>query len=321
LIGAAVQLRRGVNGVNPSSDTELLITNDFGVPQDFMQAGEAAPEAGLTFGRFLPRVALTSLIGTGVAGLIGPDGAGQAVVSSAPGTGRFIRARRGQAAPIGAGDLLFRSFLGETQGAEFDGLLIRAALSGPPGQISAANNEALISFTPGFTVPLRTLRKGEEISATPGLSPRRFLAFWSMRSPTGPGTTLGLAWVRLAGPGVSAANDCALQVEVDSHSGRYQVVASLAGAPDFANQALFRGQLREPGGRAARMPVLDLRKGTLFQTAFGEAARLRSIRLGVRGRDATGAGGKGLPSCVAGSHCGVLLDLGRRRAAALLRSP
>jgi hypothetical protein len=138
-----------------------------------------------------------------------------------------------------------------------------------------------------------------------------------------------LALVRLAGPGVTAANDRALlliqttgfadgqtltllregdpapgcpgarigtlrRVDVDPYYGHYLVLATLAGAPASSNLALFRGHsradLNSPAAQSLRKPYLALRKGFWI----GQSTPITSFTLPDNHTSKGGAGAVGL---------------------------
>ena len=193
--------------------------------------------------------------------------------------------------------------------------------------ITKANNEMLISNRFGSLE--NVLQKGEAIGTLPvfpGTVLAKVLRFWSVNEKQ------VVALVQLKGPRTTASNDVALilaneaannftillqeggtasgcdgsrigviqSVEVDSEDRNYYIISSLTGAVAGQDQALFAGNLVDaPLGRAVqRRPVLEMRKGSLFRTEFGNQAKITSMAFGVRSSDVTGASEKGLPTAV-----------------------
>ncbi|MCB1235153.1 MAG: hypothetical protein KDM91_08790, partial [Verrucomicrobiae bacterium] len=150
----------------------------------------------------------------------------------------------------------------------------------------------------------------------PGVTISRILAYWA-------DTERAVIHATLRGPGVTSANDGAVllvnpgvetrillregdpvcdwdcpkiasiqRVEFNRYNRRYAIVASLTGS-NARNQALFAGHVVS-AHPVRNLPLLRLRKGSLYQSPAGQTTRLRSIDLrpivestgsGANGRD------------------------------------
>lgn len=244
---------------------------------------------------------------------------------SATGTVPTSIARQGDAAsfkthPSVTVPMTFQAMLGESINVNGFGL-VRATLAGPANQ--AAFNEGLWlePVTPGPAEMV--LHKSEEfVSSGATVKVGRILSFW-------PAGDRIVVLVKGYGVGINSANDCALlvahkdganwvlqsllregdalcdwdcprvaaiqRVEVDPVNGHYAIVAALTGSKG-RNQALLLGRLdvgNDTARHSLRLPVMALRKGTLYNTRHSESTRLLSIDLRPR-LDRSGAGGKGL---------------------------
>ncbi|MCB1064109.1 MAG: hypothetical protein KDN20_14465 [Verrucomicrobiae bacterium] len=206
----------------------------------------------------------------------------------------------------------YRSFLAESI-SPTNALLHRASLTGVP----AAKNEGVWHNNVGLIAS-----KGDPAPVTPSTALwKRFLGVWAV------GDQEVLILAQFSGRGITSRNDCALllrqssgqwitllregdaipngeigrigtiqRVELQPENGHYLVLTSLSGAPASSNQALFVGQLSagdssQPG---ARLPSLRLRKGSAYLATLGASTQLKSLAPLTSGRDATGAGSKGL---------------------------
>jgi hypothetical protein len=219
--------------------------------------------------------------------------------------------------------ITFSSFLAESLDNNENGV-IRAMIQG--SGITKANNEGLWKAGPG-TVGQRLAQKGNPIN---GATVAGFKAFWSTANQC-------LIWLKLSGPGVSAANNEALvvvqtggaldgeplvllrkgdsapgyspakignivDVEVEANGGQYIVLTTLTGAPATKNLALFRGQSATTAASAnhsvLRKPVPVLRKGELFDN---QPSPVKSISIRTNSRTPGGAGCVGLASTINGA--------------------
>ncbi len=200
--------------------------------------------------------------------------------------------------------------------------VFRATLKGGP----SSENEALGH---GLHPSNVAWKKGDLPSAFDpafgaGVKQVRFLKYW----PVGILKVIYLA--KVAGPGVNAANDCALflweagaptltllregdyapgcdcpkvgviqSVDVEPSNGRYVVLTSLTGS-SAANQALFTGDASAGDSstkQALRLPSLQLRKGTGYQAPTGTTTKILSMTF-ANTTDAAGTGAKGGPQVI-----------------------
>lgn len=227
-------------------------------------------------------------------------------------------------AAAGGGE--FRSFLAESISRTTNAIVYRASLTGVP----STQSEGVWHRSAGLIA-----RKGDPAPITPSTALwKRFLGVWAV------GDQEALILAQFSGRGISSRNDCALllrqsngqwltliregdaiptgeavrigsiqRVECDAENGHYLVLTSLSGAPATSNQALLAGQLsagdhNQPG---SRLPSVRLRKGSAYLANLGASTFLKSITAPTSGRDATGAGSKGLASPING-HGSLLLN-------------
>lgn len=330
-------LRRGPGGVNATNDTGIMTINlSTAAPLDVSaREGGGTGAAGAEFRQFFGRAAAgrTNFYTFGAFQV--PTGATVAeqglFFDQSSGGSRGVVATLATPVPGGAVGETFRAFTGETSTTQ--GLSIyRAILTGEG--VTAANHEGLWDEDNNVIL----YRKGAGVGPGPdpdggggavppvaqleaGVVIQRILRFWPV------GSDGSVVLVKLRGPGVTAANDCALffqdssqditlrllregdpvcdwdgpqvrviqRVDVNPIDGRYAIVVSLTGAP-VRNQALLTGLARFglPNTQSGfRYPSLTLRKGTFYDSGFSQTTRLRAIDL-RQTTDRTGAGGKGL---------------------------
>ncbi len=330
-------LRSGPGGVNATNDTGIMTLNvATGAPLDVSaREGGGTGAVGAVFRQFFGRAAAgrTNFYTFGAfhvpAGATVPEQG--LFFDQSGGAARGVVATLATAVPGGAGGETFRAFTGET-GSTQGFSIYRAALTGTG--VTAANNEGLweednnvILYRKGAGVGPGPDPDGGGGSVPPveqleaGVVIQRILSFWPV------GSDGSIVLVKLRGPGVTAANDCALfyqdssqditlrllregdavcdwdcpkigaiqRVDVNPVDGRYAIVVSLTGSP-ARNQALLTGRARFglPTTQSGfRYPVLRLRKGTYYDSGFSQATRLRGIAL-RQTTDRTGSGGKGL---------------------------
>lgn len=289
--------------VSPASDSH--IANKQMNPMDEVCEGLASPIAGVNYGHLLPRVGVQGHKMVYAAALQnGGSAANQAVfVKTRAANDATLIARKGDPAP-GAGSARFSSFRGE--GIVNGKVLLRAQVTGGLEGLWSDRDGALKSIA----------LAGQQAPGRPaGVTFRRFLQ-WHLTGNLdvaflaqvrGPGVTAGNdtgVWFRtLAGntfsllqEGETAAGCAGAQVgpiqamDVDA-AGNYVLLTALRGASAAGNQALFLGQFAT-GSLARRLPVLALRKGSLFDRPGAE--QLRAIRLAGHITDAQGCGSKGL---------------------------
>jgi hypothetical protein len=228
-----------------------------------------------------------------------------------------LTARQGQTVVLpGSPAVTFRAFLGETVGDV--NATFRAFITGEG--ITRANDEGI--FLEGVLRPY--LREGEPIDAVnaPGVVIAGFLGYWPVQN-----SFKVAALVKLRGPGVTRANDCAVvlgaadnstpiqillregdiagvddasrvaviqRVDADSVNGHYHILASLTGSAS-RNQALFQGNAELGDNttlKGRRLPAMVLRKGQGYQQPGGETSTIKTLTMPVA-TDKTGAGAKG----------------------------
>lgn len=184
--------------------------------------------APLTLGQFLPRIASGGSAHAFVAALSAPSDENQAALLF-DSTGPVIIAQKSELAKFNGIDVRFHSFLGESI-ASGGSVIIRSTLSGEG--VNRTNNEAL--HLAGRSIsPNPIARKGD---IAPGFAPEsniRIAAFLSYQCTRQGGSALYLA--RLSGPGVTAANDLALFVDVTE-----SIVAIPPGSPIRPSHLLLR---------------------------------------------------------------------------------
>ncbi len=314
-------LRRGTGDANAGNDSGVLTLN----PNDASVLDATLREGGSgAFGewrQFFGRASMGDYDFVTGAHFV-PAGESKSVTGLVIDSADGPIVREGEA-EYGGGGATFRSFLGEGLDVG-ENLVFRATLVGGDARVS--NNEGLF-FNNDSGTTARFFREGDEIDPVgqPGVVISRFLKWWS-------GERL-YALVKLRGPGVNAANDCALIVswnqfapfdqievllregdvvdkcdgarvraiqraEVDA-GGSYAVLVSLTGSP-ATNQALLVGDCNDAldyGQPAFAMPVMLYRKGRLIQSSGGGTTGLRSVTLSTQ-NDRFGVGGQGLPMVV-----------------------
>lgn len=326
LAAVAYQMRVGTGAVFWGNDSGILSVDPIGsVFGTDTGEGRVIPPGGLdTFGQFFGRVAQsrgTTARGFGAFVVSGLDGSSRQQlfvddIFSDPVGGPT----QGDAAPGavgGAGPATVRGFLGETvDGGDF--LVWRAALTGPglPGPL----REGLWSESGGGA---KVVQRGEILDPAnePGVKAARILGFWTSESSD------VFLLLKLAGPGITAANDCAfyrwdatagtlarllregdavgggdgarvgvIQRVTVGDGGRYLLACSLTGVSAATNQALLAGDglQTEP---ALRLPYVALRKGVKYSSGLNAITAIRGLTFQPN-TDRTGAGGKGLGQAV-----------------------
>jgi hypothetical protein len=227
-----------------------------------------------------------------------------------------VAARQGQTVVLpGSPAVTFRAFLGETVGNV--NATFRALITGV--DITRANDEGI--FLEGNQRPY--LREGQAIDAVnaPDVVIAGFLGYWQVNN-----SFKVLALVKLRGPGVTKANDCAVVLgtegvpaipiqmllregdiagaddasriatiqRVDVDNDYYHILASLTGS-SARNQALFQGDALlgdDADLKGQRLPAMVLRKGQGYQQPGGETSTIKTLSMPVS-TDKTGAGAKG----------------------------
>ncbi|MCB1208129.1 MAG: hypothetical protein KDK97_02320 [Verrucomicrobiales bacterium] len=330
-VGTSVTLRSGSSPVSSKSDSGILIVNS-STGTTIGTEREGSPVmgmSGVTYGQFAPRYALQSSISAFTAAIVGSTGGNQAIFTKSLGNDAMAAAVKGQPAP-GAGGALFSSFVGETVNAS-SRVHFRATLSG--AGVNATNNQG-IWLHDGVALKL-IARTGDPITGLPGLVWSRFLHAWPM-------TGRMIIRAQLRGAGVTSKNDEAIilyqedgsflklfregdivpecdglragafqRVEVAGVGWEYRILVPLVGSSATRNQALLRGNVGKGSVSIAqimRTPELMLRKGSVVTSPLGGKVAITSIAFANSlTQDATGVGGKGLPSVV--SDAGTLLKL------------
>jgi hypothetical protein len=336
VLAAYTLTRSATTGTTAANDSGVTFRNEFGNVDGTVESdtrhreGSAAPTGGAdTYGQFFGRVCYSRegnpyfsfpayYLDTSPVDPL-PDVIRQGlfydrVDINEPG----VTARQGQT-PVLPGNpaVAFRAFLGETVGNV--NATFRALITGV--DITRANDEGL--FLEANLRPY--LRKGEPIDAVnaPGVVIASFLGYWPVQN-----SNKVLALVKLRGPGVTRANDCAVvlgsaevpaipiqmllregdiagaddasriatiqRVDVDSGNGHYHILASLTGSK-ARNQALFQGNAElgvDPNFKGRNLPAMVLRKGQGYQQPSGETSTIKTLTMPVA-TDRTGAGAKG----------------------------
>lgn len=322
LAAYSITLKNGVNGVNAGNDSGVILLKPSEPSQgnvlDRVRESVTDISAGLVYGQFTGRVALyydTAVYSAAVQSLPANN---QAIFRKKYQVGTNVVAQKGFPAPSANG-ALYSAFIGESTDDTYSDTY-RATIGAPA---TAATNEGLwvrVYPSPAYLA----LRKGDTVPGTNGAKIASFIQFWATYNQT-------LALVKLSGVGVTSANDQALilyqttanvagtvlvllregdpasgcgtatigvisRVEVDTFSGQYLVLATLAGAPVGSNQCLFRGASHASTfagsqGQYLRLPNAVLRKGQLFS---GRPSRVKSISLPATNLTAAGAGSTGL---------------------------
>lgn len=335
VLAAYTLARSTTTGTTAANDSGVTFRNASGsvdgavVSDTRHREGSAAPTGtvGDTYGQFFGRVALSPgnfffnfpafYLDTSSADPL-PDVVRQGLFFDAFILGSTgVVARQGQVTALpGAPAPTYRAFLGEAM-ADTGYAVFRALVTGTG--ISAANDEGI--FDEQNQGPY--LREGQalDLANAPGLVIAGFLGFWPVDNES-----KIIALVKLRGPGVTAANDCAVvlagrtdnylqillregdiagaddasrvaviqRVDADSVSGHYHILASLTGSAS-RNQALFQGnaQLGDNDDRiGSRLPAMVLRKGQGYQQPGGETSTIKTLTMPVA-TDKTGAGAKG----------------------------
>lgn len=319
LHAVAIHLRKGVADITNASDSGVMVADKTTFYDSELEGGSSA--GGPLFGQFTGRVAQASLR-VSFACMLQADPVGNmGVYKLVPGNNPSELMRRGDEVALTPGlKPVAETFLGETLAEDGD-VLWRASLKRGREAVTAANNEGLWSDRLGS--PALVVRKGDPLPGSLGttLAFNGFLKFWAING----NRVLFLAKIR--GRGVNSSNDCGLfvsqedesimmlmregdpapecggatvgviqRVEVEPIQGRYAVLCSLAKSSAASNQALYLGRINSGNATtlsASRLPYLSLRKGGLYQGAFGSTTTIRSMSLPATSNDATGAGGKG----------------------------
>jgi outer membrane protein assembly factor BamB len=316
-LALAFQLQRGVAGILADTDSGLLRASFTGTFQNAFREGALIPGGGgAEFGQFYGRVSHG-----GTDDVVFPAFVTDAGVP-------FPRLFRDASAVLSAGDTIpgeggaqVGGFLAEVSTQPFGPAVSRISLRGTG--VTRRNNEMIHSQAFG-----KVARKGDPVPGEPaGVVWAAFLGFW----PVDVDRVVFLA--KLAGPGVGRANDCALylwqedlshlkllregdavgagdgprvggisRVDVNPVSGDYVALTTLTGNRT-RNLALFTGDADAGNAttqKALRLPHLQLRKGTLYNSGIGTVTGIRSFILSPA-TDRGGAGGKGLGQVINGS--------------------
>jgi hypothetical protein len=336
-------------GVSKTNDSGLLFIDHNGALIDSpIREGQSDP-AGGTFGEFSGRAALYSgAAAHWIAKSINSNGTVDRVfsydfVTQSQQAGEVL----GGASPLGVS-----AALGGGPNVKFRSLLavnaagVRATLSG----ISTTFNEGIWQSGTGSLI----LLKGDDVNPVlhPGLKIKRITRYWEISNPEVSGTGV-LAWVQLSGTGVTSRNNQALllqfndirhlllrtgdqapgisenqvtikrfnAVEVDPATGQYSVLGTLSGASSGSNLALWAGRALNGNNafRQVRRPLLQLRKGAVYQAGDAvPASIIRSISL-KQASETTGASARGNGQVLAGETNLVAILTGDRSVQDLLQ--
>ena len=325
---ASVSFRAGEAGVTAANDSGVLEMNTAtGLFNQVIKESSLPPGLTDAHGQFLPRSAFASNASSYVSALLGDPASSQGLFLKRHNMPEVLIARRGAPAP-GVTGALFSSFLGENVGA-FSSSLFRASLTGPG--INSANNEGI------WVGSDLVARKGDPVPGmAPGIKWLRFLRCAPLRTQSG---VIGaLIHARIAGPGVTAANNgiffssqvagtqmvllrkgdlapgchgariAALQQMVTVDDSHYAMLVSLRGCPAHTNQAVLVGNA-DFGGPASswagRRPHLRLRKGDLIASGLNVSSRVTSLSFpNPHLTDSTGFLNKGLGNVLGVSTTG-----------------
>lgn len=221
--------RSSASGVNAGNDS-FFVVNDLVsvVPTAALPVREGDP-ANFNLGAFLPRLAASGSTHSFAAAVLGPPAQNQAVMHYTNTGNATLLLRKGGDPRTGRTDEVFSTFLGESM-ANTGNLVVRSRLSGPG--VNRANDEILHVVGPSL-LPIPIARKGDIAPGFPLDSNIRIAAFLSFQHTRQGGSVLYLA--RLSGPGVTAANDLALFVDVTD-----SIVAIPPGSPIRPSHLLLR---------------------------------------------------------------------------------
>lgn len=324
----AGKFKTGVGGVTPNDDSVVLVVDHNGGLDAADQENRILPGTGgpVRLGQISPRVAFANKMYVYHAAIQSQTvREGLFLGIFVPGPGATGAQLSGQGDTVAGAQI--NRYLGETVSGD-DKAAFRAQVLGT--NVTTANNEMLISTR--FNNLEKILQKGEEIGGSlfgTGTRLVKLLRFWAING----NRVAALAQIR--GPFINASNDVVLllaneatdnftlimqegdtapgcdgslvnviqSVEIDSEDGSCFILASLKGSVAGQDQALFAGNLTGTtlGLSTLRRPFLELRKGSLFRTDFGNQVKITSMAFGTRSSDATGASEKGLPTAVSSS--------------------
>lgn len=221
--------RNPASGVNAGNDS-FFDVNDLvsPLPSAALPVREGDP-ANFNLGQFFPRLAAAGSAHAFAAAVLGPVAQNQAVLHYTNSGIATRLLRKGDDPRIDGTTEVFSAFLGESMAANGN-LVVRSRLSG--GQITRANDETL-HFAGPASLPIPIVRKGDIAPGFAFDSNIRIAAFLSFQHTRQGGSVLYLA--RLTGPGVTAANDLALFVDVTETT-----VAIPPGSPVRPSHLLLR---------------------------------------------------------------------------------
>lgn len=345
LVSVTCTLRLNDNGTSPTSDSGLFSTN-FTTPaaietkREGLDASLPTPSGPTILGQFTGRVVQYDALTVFTAAVSNvAKTADQAIFAKSFGGPTTLISQKGQAVNNAEGTSIpgaaFASYIAES--ADATSVLYRATIAGTPTfPVPAAQNEGLWLHN-GVTTR-QILRKGVDLGASAGLSGVRiakFISFWQTKGQQ-------MAFVQLAGTGVTSANDQALllvqsnlankllvliregqiapncgnatigvinRVEVEPHQGTYLVLTTLVGAAKGTDLALFQGAsslLVTAEKDTLRRPYLVLRKGQLFDN---QPSKVKSFSLPANNLTAGGAGATGLGKAIQeGTNPAVIND-------------
>jgi hypothetical protein len=304
---ANLVVRSGQDQVTPNRDSLIAFKQPGFIVA--VREGDVSPIAGSPYGHLLPRIGVTgNRLVYATALQDSPASGNQAVFLKTHGMNdAAVIARKGDTAH-GTGAARFTLFLGE--GVVGDKVILRAKVrGGTPGV-----TEGLWSNRDGMLKAVALT--GQQAPGLPtGVKFKRFPKFFLTAAQDSI-----VFQAQVSGPGIHAANDTGVwfstlsgnafllmaegqgapdatgstiavlqRLEVDA-AGNYLILAALKGAPT-CNQALYLGSIAS-GSLARRLPVLALRKGSLFDRPGAE--QLKSLSLSTNNLDPSGCGSSGL---------------------------
>lgn len=314
---------------------------------DAIVEGTPSPIAGVNYGQIGPRIALATdrplvpvELVSGTTAVTTANNAGMVLFGGTDPD--LMLARKGDPAP--GTDGKFNAFLGECVSSNVNAVnLIRASLTGVP----AAQNEGLWA---GTTLLRLVAQKGKQVpTLAAGINYASFLRYWS--------STEGfLLLVKVAGPGVTAANDLVLihlvvspangnitisrvlmregdlapdcggarigliqKVEVDRSTGVYAIITTLTDSDAASSQALWSGRFQSPNLFSAIPAELTFPRVRLRRGSFqslGSTTAALTTIDFVIPTDPTGAGGRGFGGPVSNSAIALILTFANKQVLA-----
>lgn len=349
-MSTALTFRAGNNGVSAINDSAILCYAPYTI--FLAREGELSSIGDVKLGQIQPRVSANTGSGTYSCALtqVNPgsvdstNNAALFIMNYEVGSGQRTDtaiARKGDAAPGMSSTAKFSAFIGECPESQ---ILFRATVSGVAG---TANEGIFVTQFPDS--PVLVIQKGQGLPQLPvGVRIACIQRFWV--------TANGGFFVqaKLSGPGVTTMNDTILlrmhgsspftphiimregdtapdcngarigviqQVDVNSEDSSYAIIATLTGAGSDAsnNLALWKGRGSlgsSVADEAYAGAFLALRKGGFIESGSLLPSNVSTFRMSIP-IDASGAGNRGLGSCVGGERAAILITLSDKRMLAM----